>query len=199
MLPDALYERSGEDIKAEFVDDVRNGIDEKGRRAGLIGEIGLKDRIYDVEEKILCAAARAALRTGASLMVHPPGASPESRKDGFYVSSRWGHDVLDIVGEDGLLPERVAICHMDRNWSENLEAQKELAERGAFIEYDVWGTEFVRTQQEIGYPTDKQRIDWVTELIDTGYHVYLLFSHDPFCKAQRSRYGGYGHAHIRTT
>lgn len=195
-LPDFVYDLQGEEIEEEFVDDIRNGIDDTNIKAGVIGEIGLKDHIYEVEEKILRAAARAAVRTGAPLTVHPPGASPKSRKDGSYFSSKWGHDILDIVEEEGLSPERTVICHMDRNWFEDLEAQKELCERGAFVEYDVWGTQFVRTQQEVGYASDKQRIEWVSELIDAGYQEHLLFSHDIFCRAQRRRYGGHGQVHI---
>lgn len=194
--PDRISSMSIETIAEEFVADVRNGIGETDVRAGLVGEIGLSDTIYDDEEKVLRAGARAARRTGAPLMVHPPGRTPEAQQGRTYPSSRWGLDVLDIVAEEGLSPNRVVICHMDRTLYEQLEYQEELASRGAYIEYDLWGTELYHEEYDDGYLADSQRIDAVMHLIDAGYADRLLFSHDICLKIQRTAYGGFGYAHL---
>lgn len=194
--PDGIDDRSEDDIAAEFVDDVRTGIDGTSVRAGVVGEIGLSERIHPEEEKVLRAGARAALETGAQLTVHPPGRSPNAQQGRTYPTSRWGGDVLDIVGEVGLPPERVVVCHMDRTLFEDLEYQKDLAERGAFIEYDLWGTELYHEEYDDGYLSDAQRIDAVAELIDAGHASRLLFSHDLCMKIQRTKYGGFGYAHL---
>jgi phosphotriesterase-related protein len=185
-----------DDITSEFISDVRNGIDETRVRAGMIGEIGLSGHIHPDEEKVLRAGARAAIRTGAPLSIHPPGRTPHSQKDRTYPSSRWGLEILDIIEEEGLPPERVVICHMDRTLYEDIEYQKALAERGAYVEYDLWGKQNYYNDYNDGYPSDPDRVDNVVELIESGYVSQLLFSHDIAYKMWRRNYGGFGYAHI---
>jgi phosphotriesterase-related protein len=194
--PDALADRSDEAIEAEFVDDVRTGIDDTGVRAGIVGEIGVSGRIHDAEERVLRAGARAARRTGVALNVHTPGRTPYSQKDRTYPPSRWALELLDIVEEEGLPPERVVMSHLDRTIYEDLSYQTELAERGAYVEYDLWGLEAYLEEYNDGLPSDIRRMEWATELIDAGYADRLLFSQDTWSKMQLRRYGGYGYAHV---
>ncbi|MDX1746175.1 MAG: amidohydrolase family protein [Halobacteriales archaeon] len=194
--PPGIADRSVEDLADEFSSDIRTGIGETDVRAGLVGEIGLSDTIYPDEEKVLRAGARAACRTGAPLMVHPPGRTPTAQRGRTYPSSRWGLDILDIVAEEGLPADRVVICHMDRTLYEQLEYQEELADRGAYIEYDLWGTELYHEEYDDGYLADAQRIDAVMHLIEEGFADRLLFSHDVCLKLQRTAYGGFGYAHL---
>ena len=198
-LPERLSTADVDDIEAEFVSDIREGVDDTDVRAGLVGEIGLSDQIYDVEEKVLRAGARAAATTGAPLMVHPPGGSAESQRDGTYPSSRWGLEILDIVEEEGLDPSRVVLAHQDRSrWNEDLENQKAIAERGAYVEYDLFNgklTHFKANSQD-AYPSDVERAERIVELIDAGYGSQLLLSQDVYLKIHRRAYGGFGYSHI---
>lgn len=196
--PERVREGDIESIAAEFESDVREGIGDTGVRAGIVGEIGVTGHIHDGERKVLRAGARAARRTGAPLNVHPPGKTPESRKGNTYPSSKWGMDILDIVEEEGLPPERVVISHIDRTINEDLEAQKALADRGAFVEYDRWGMERYLGQFDPpdSFPSDVQRGDRVCELIDAGHASKLLFSHDVCMKMQLTAYGGFGYEHV---
>lgn len=183
-------------LEEEFVDDVLNGIDDTNIRAGIVGEIGLSDQIYSDEEVVLRAGAKAALRTGAALTVHPPGRSRESKQNRTKPTSRWGLEVLDVIEEEGLSPDRVIIDHMDRSIFENIDYQYELAKRGAYLEYDVWGLEQYYEKFDDSYLSDPQRADAVQKLIDSGYTSQLLFSQDVYTKTQRKKYGGYGYGHI---
>jgi phosphotriesterase-related protein len=194
--PDRIARLSVDEICQEFVSDVRSGIDGTDIRAGVIGEIGLSGHIHDDEERVLRGAARAANKTGAPLAVHPPGRTPDSQRDRTYPSSRWGLEILDVIEEEGLPPERVAICHMDRTVYEDRSYQRKLADRGAYLEYDLWGHELHLDQYEDAYMPDTQRLDFTTSLIDDGYTEQLLFSHDVCNKVQYTTYGGYGYAHI---
>jgi phosphotriesterase-related protein len=198
--PERIDTLSEDELEAEFVSDVREGIDDTDVRAGIIGEIGLSvdenAEIYDAELKVLRAGARAAARTGTSLSIHPPGRIDRARKGGEYPTSRWGLDVLDIVEAEGLPADRVVMDHMDRSLYSDVSYQKELAERGAYLEYDLFGSEFYYDHWNDGYPSDKWRIDAVMELIDEGYLTNLLFSQDVCQKIQRTKYGGNGYAHI---
>lgn len=198
-LPERLSSASIEEVADEFVHDVLEGIDETNVRAGIIGEIGLSDRIHDVEEKVLRAGARAAEQTGSALTIHPPGATPHSQRDRTYPASRWGLDVLDIVEEEGLAPDRVIICHQDQSrWYENLDYQKEIADRGAYVEYDLFNGKLThfKADHEDAYPSDIERVERLIELIEAGYGSQLLLSQDVYLKIHRVAYGGFGYAHI---
>jgi len=194
--PARIDDTDVDELEEEFVSDVREGLLGTDIRAGIVGEIGLSDHIHDAEEKVLRAGVRAALRTGAPLNIHPPGRTEYSQKDRTYPTSRWCLEVLDIVEEEGLPPERVVMSHMDRTLFEDLSYQKQLAERGPYLEYDLWGTEDYLAQYNDSYPSDGWRIGAVTELIDEGYASQLLFSHDVAYKVSLTKYGGFGYEHI---
>jgi len=194
--PERIDQMSVDEIAEEFVDDVESGIDDTDVRAGLIGEIGLSERIHEAEEKVTRAAARAAVRTGAPVNFHPPGRTEHSQRDRTYPTSRWCLEILDMVEEEGLSPDRVVMSHMDRTVFEDLTYQRELADRGAYIEYDLWGMEASLDQYGDAYMSDFQRLEFVSELIEDGYADRLLFSHDVYTKLQRTAYGGFGYAHV---
>lgn len=206
--PKKIDRMSCEDIEQEFVNDVREGFGETSIRAGIVGEIGLSadenGQIHDQEIKVLRAGARAAQRTGAPLTIHPPGRLPRAQtrggadrsvSDRTFPTSRWSLEVLDIV-EEHLPLDRVVLDHMDRTVFEDLKYQKKLAERGAYLEYDLWGTECYWDHWSDSSPSDWWRLDAVEELIDAGYISNLLFSQDICTKIQRTKYGGFGYAHI---
>jgi predicted metal-dependent phosphotriesterase family hydrolase len=119
--PGIIDDRSKENIAAEFVNDICNGIDNLSVRGGIVGETGLSERTHAQEKNMLRAGARAALQTGAQLTVHPPGRTPNAQKARTYPSSRWGGDFLYIKGDMGFLPEQIVICHMDRTLSEEFK------------------------------------------------------------------------------
>lgn len=123
--PEHVSTATVDELADEFVADVREGIGDTDVRAGLIGEIGLSGRIEPTEERVLRAGARAVVRTGAPLSVHPPGRGDDEHRGGEYPSSRWELDVLDVVAEEGFPADHVVLCHQDRTP----------------VEYDLWGTE----------------------------------------------------------
>lgn len=197
--PDHLDDMTVEEIAAEFVSDVREGIGDTDVRAGVVGELGVSGRIHDIEERVVRAGARAALRTGAPLNIHTPGRTPYSQRDRTYPPSRWALELLDVVEAEGLAPERVVMSHLDRTFYEELDYQRELAERGAYLEYDLWGLEAYIEAYDDGLPSDVRRAEWAAELVADGHADRLLFSHDVWGKIQRVRYGGYGYAHLLET
>lgn len=191
--PESLSSRDADDVAAEFVSDVRDGIDDTDVRAGLIGEIGVSGEIHDEEEKVLRAGARAALETGASVSVHPP------LFEGTHSSAWWSHEVLDILEEEGLPAERAVLCHQDQIDEldhPGIEHQKELAERGAFVELDMWGWEMYIESQDHACVSDNWRARTTMEFVEEDLHDHLLFSHDVNHKWQRTKYGGFGYGHV---
>jgi phosphotriesterase-related protein len=201
--PDRVAPASIDELADEFVSDVRDGIGDTTVRAGIVGELGVSEDVQDDEEKVLRAGARAAQRTGVPVSVHPTGRGSEWNGDGTYPSSRWGLDILDVLEDEGLAPERVILCHMDRDRVEletsSLEYQRELCERGCYVEYDLWGNEKYYTEHFDKKPSDPERVEAIETLIDDGYADRVLFSHDVAFKDQLTTYGGFGYGHVLET
>jgi phosphotriesterase-related protein len=193
--PDRVDTSTVDDLAAEFVSDVTDGIDDTRVRAGIIGEIGTSGDIHEQEEKVLRAGARASLETGAPVSVHPP-----SDRDPEWPPSRRALQVLDILEEEGLPLDRVVICHMDQSkWlGGSMKYQREILDRGAFVEFDLFGHEGYFPEAEDAQPSDVDRAEYVAELVEDGYTNRLLLSQDIFLKHLRRTYGGHGYAHILT-
>jgi phosphotriesterase-related protein len=182
-LEPGMLERQVEDIAAEIERDITIGVDDSGIRAGLIGEIGTSSPITAREELSLRGAARAQAATGAPLMVHLDGWGRE------------GHRVLDICASEGVEPDRVILCHMNPSW-EDVEYQTSLAERGAHIEYDMFGNNHVYPSPMGPSPDELVCLRSIGRLISAGHRSRILMSQDVYLKMMFRRYGGYGYAHI---
>ncbi|MDB4873021.1 MAG: aryldialkylphosphatase [Gemmatimonadales bacterium] len=160
--------------------DVEEGV--AGVRAGVIGEIGVSAAFTSEEEKVLRGAARAQALTGVPLSVHLAG----------WV--RHGHRVLDLIGEEGGTPGSTVLCHMNPSL-DDLDYQTSLADRGAWIEYDMCGMEYAYAGEGQS-PCDQENARAIARLVGAGYGGRLLLSQDVFLKTLLVRYGGYGYAHI---
>jgi len=205
--PDRIDEMSRQDIADEFTSDITEGIGETDVRAGLIGEVGVTDtadadggldnEFHDAELKVLRGAIDAARRTGASISIHPPFARSQE-----WPTSRRCVELLDIIEDEGLPPERVVFCHRDQSkyLEDDLTYQKELAARGAYVEFDLFGhRDEPRPAYNDAQPADTDRIQWVRELVSEGHTDHLLLSHDIFLKTRLTAYGGDGYDHILTS
>ena len=132
--PDWVATIKVEELAQMFINDVRVGIAETGVRAGLIGEIGTSGvarsssdykRVGDItpdEEKVLRAAGRASVETGAAVSVH------------LDVRGQGAFRIIDILEEEGVAPERMIMSHMDS--VADLAYHKAIGARGVFVEYD---------------------------------------------------------------
>ena len=181
--PPELNALSVDDIAAEIQTEYEIGVDQTGARIGLIGEIGVSTEFTDSEEKVLKGSAKAAIRTGLPLMVHLPA------------WDRHGHKVLDLVEPCGLSPARVILCHMNPSCGDQ-PYQQALAARGAFIEYDMVGMDYVFEQGRVTCPTDEESAIGLANLADAGYLNKLLLSQDVFLKSMLGTHGGKGYAHL---
>ena len=171
-------------IIEQMLSDFDDGFDGTGIRAGVIGEIGTSDPIRPTEKKVLRAAATAQRETGAALNVH---------------LAEWGSNgpaLLDLIEGEGGNLDRVILSHLDSRLDISYHAW--LAERGAYIEYDLFGTEEYRVREGRFNPTDRERAVAVCELMERGLGRRILISTDVCTKAQLRRYGGYGYDHIPT-
>jgi phosphotriesterase-related protein len=182
--PERVRAMSADDIADEIVREAIEGVGATGIRIGLIGEIGISAEVTAEEQKSLRGAAQAQRRTGLPLMVHLPG------------WMRVAHRVLDIVAEAGGALRHTVLCHMNPSGSD-LDYQVALAERGAFLEYDMIGMDFWYADQGVQCPSDEDNARAIMGLIERGCLGRLLLSQDVFLKMMLTRYGGFGYAYLQ--
>lgn len=174
-----------EDALAErFTAEIRDGMDCTEIRAGLIGEIGCSWPLEPVERRALIAAARAQMRTGAAISVHP-GRHPDACGQ-----------ILDILEGAGADLSRVVLCHMDRTYPDGTGILP-LLERGALVEWDFFGIEQSRYWMgDVELPTDRQRLRTIADLAERGFADRITVSHDICTSTRMTRFGGHGYGHL---
>jgi phosphotriesterase-related protein len=79
---------------------------------------------------------------------------------------------------------------------EDFAYQADLANRGAWLEYDMIGMDFFYADQQAQSPSDEENARALRRLRDAGLLGRVLLSQDIFIKIQLVRYGGTGYAHI---
>ena len=182
--PERVRGMAAADIADEIVREAVSGVADTGIRIGLIGEIGISGDFTAAEEKSLRGAAQAQRRTGLPLMVHLPG------------WFRHGHRVLDVVAEEGGALRHTVLCHMNPSGGDPAY-QVALAERGAFLEYDMIGMDFWYADQGVQCPSDEDNARALMGLIGRGCLDRLLLSQDVFLKMMLTRNGGFGYAYLQ--
>jgi phosphotriesterase-related protein len=184
--PDYVSTDSIDALTSRIAREVLEGIEGGEAKAGMIGEIGTSSPMTSQEEKVVRAAGRAQLHTGAPLNIHLSYPRTEGLK------------IINILEDEGVSPEHVIFSHVDEApmTPEFLEYHLRLAEKGVYLEYDDFG-------QKEHYPTlgivpveDSERIAFLLKLIDRGYLNQILLSQDVCLKINLARNGGMGYTHI---
>lgn len=151
--------------------------------AGIIGEIGISKDFTAEEEKVLRGAARASRISGVPLSIHLPG------------WERHGHRVLDVIESEGGDLRHTVLCHMNPSLHD-LAYQRSIADRGAFLEYDMIGMDFFYADQQAQSPCDEENAAALARLVADGYARAILISQDVFLKMMLTRHGGFGYGYI---
>ena len=167
--------RSIDDLADEIVQEFIDG----PVRPGIIGEIGTdKPWVTAQEERVFRAAARAALRTGASVTTHA-------------VQSDVGLAQLTILEDEGLDPARIVIGHCDSH--PRIEHWREIVRRGAHVEADFLGMSFTPLERA-GEP---KVVDLISTLLNEGFEKQILLSQDVCHDSQLASYGGNGYTYLQ--
>ena len=145
-----------EALRDRFLEELQSGGAEGGVLAGAvkaaIGNNGAEGRL----EVCLRAAAGAAARAEVPLILHT--------EKGIGAA-----EAVHICEEEGLAPERVAVCHVDRQ-ADDWAPHEEIARTGAFMEYD--------TIARYKYHDDESEIRLILHMLELGYADKLLLSLD---------------------
>ena len=143
-----------EDELAElFVNDIRQGIEGTGIKAGFIKIATDNGPLTALQERILRAAGRAANETGAAIASHTPTGSNAIRQ-------------VDILRS---ISPMIRFIWVHAQNESNRDLHRQVAARGGFIEFDSLGW---------NPGQDSAHIAAIKELFDAGYGGRILLSHD---------------------
>ena len=179
-LPAAVAGLSEDDLEADLVSALTDHVPGTAFKAGIIGIMGTSGSVADDEKPLLRAAARAAVRTGASMMV---------RLDQY---ERPGLAVLDLIAAEGLPASRVVFTNADEYMDEGYWS--ELAATGAVLEM-CFGTE-AGQRGRVENPSDHERIAFFLRFVQSHPSSRHTLGGSNWTKAQQRRYGGYGNEHL---
>lgn len=156
--------RSGfADVEKEMYEMMRTeltvGIGNTGIRAGVIKLASSANQITPFEEKFFRAAARTNRETGATIITHTE-------------SGTMGPEQAKLLIDNGANPKDIAIGHMCGNT--DIDYHERVLQYGVFDSFDRFGLE----GDLFHTPTDEERCDVITALLDKGYEDQILMSHD---------------------
>lgn len=153
-IPAWAHEATETKLYEWMLDELTEGIEETGVKAAWIKLSAGDDGITECETKLLRAAARAGLATGAVIGSHTIRGAVVLQQ-------------LDIIQEVGYDASRFIWIHTQAE--PDLVLHKEVAERGAWLEFDALGSEQF---------SDRYFLQRLTSLMDAGFTEQLLLSHD---------------------
>jgi phosphotriesterase-related protein len=175
-LPAMVDELSLPELADFMVRELTVGMADDGVRAGLIAEIGTSaNQILPGEERVFRAAARAQRQTGCPIMTHTGGGT-------------MAREQVQLLSDAGADMGKVAVGHLDL--LDDVNYHVEIAQSGAFIQYDTVGKEH--------YQPDAVRLRLTLDLIERGYADHLMLACDISRSAYLRRRGGYGYQYLLT-
>ena len=180
--PPEIEGKSVEQLAVMLLAQLRDGIDRTGIRPALIGEIGTNHPPTEAEWRNVRAAGRAGAESGAAVNVHLSFRGAD------------GVDVLAALVEEGMPADRCILSHMDGRLDRGYH--REVAQAGAILEYDTFGSDFLYGSPRVRNPSDVERLEMAEWLLSEGYAAQLVLACDTWTKANLRRNGGYGYEHL---
>ena len=149
---------SNESIDAmadQFIHEIQAGMDDTNIKAGVIKAATSLNQATPFERKVIQAAGKAHLATGAPVATHTEAGS---------FALEQAHLLIDA----GVNPAKLLIGHLDRNldWNTYLD----LAKTGVYLGFDQIGKE--------KYWPDEKRIDLIHKLVENGFASQIVLSTD---------------------
>lgn len=151
-IPAWVYDASEDELATWMRNELDTGIEDTGFRAGWIKLSAGDDGITPLEARILRAASKAAIATGALIGSHT-------------IRGRVVMDQLNIIEAQGGSPSRFISIHTHAE--PDFDLHRAIAARGAWIEYD-----------NIGAVPVEESADLILRALDAGLGNQLLISHD---------------------
>ena len=151
-VPRYAFTCSADRLAEEWINEIREGIEDTNVKAGFIKIAVNPSRIVPIQQKIVRAAARCSLSTGAVVACHT-------------ASGIAAMHLLEILEEEGADPERLIVVHSDAE--EDTEYHLQIAGSGAWVEYDGLREE-----------TAERTHSLIRLMVDNGFGDQVLLSQD---------------------
>jgi predicted metal-dependent phosphotriesterase family hydrolase len=168
LFPLEVYNLTEDQLVHLMVNDVEKGMDGTDIKAGVIKCGTSHDSMTAAERKVIRAASRAHLETGAPISTHTT--------DGTMAFAQ-----IDIFDEMGVDHRKIVIGHLDRR-SLQYGYIKMIASTGVYVSFDNIG--------KTKYYSDELRAEIVKKLIDDGFVDNILLSDDNGRKSYFKAYNG---------
>ena len=183
--PDYVATSTEDELAAQIIRDVSEGVDGTGIRSGVIGEVGCSWPLTESERKVLRASAQAQRATGAPILIHP-GRDETSPLQ-----------IIEILDDAGADLSRTIMGHLDRTVFER-ETLSKIGQRGCYFEWDLFGNESssYKANPAIDHPNDATKLQHISWLISEGYGDKITIAHDICTNHRLVRYGGHGYFYI---
>lgn len=185
-MPEDVRGLGEDELTQRLIDDLTLGIptgrgDERILPA-LIGEVGTSFPITDQEWRSVRASGRAAIETGAAISLHCS------------FRGQTGITMLEVLLDLGVPAERIIVGHLDELFDERYH--RVIAQAGAMLAYDTFGSDFYYGSPAMRNPTDAERLEMVEWLIGEGHGEQLVIAQDIWTHANLHRNGGRGYDHL---
>ena len=152
-MPPWVHAASEDDLSEWMIGELTDGVEETGVRAGWIKVSASDDGMTVAEAKVLRAATRASIETGATIGSHT-------------IRGEVARAQLDVIEKTGGVAGRFIWIHA--HVEPDLAIHEELGRRGLWLEYDG-----------IGAPEDDDRfVALVRHALDAGLGERVLLSQD---------------------
>lgn len=176
FLPLWVREKTADELAELMVHELTRGIGKNGPKARAIGETGTsRQEMKEQEKKVLDAAAKAAVATGAAVTTHT-------------TLGTMGREQALFLTERGVRPEKIIIGHMDL--SQSMDTIDSVLETGVNIGFDTVGKN--------NYCPDTFRAEALKKLQDRGMISRVVLSMDITRKSQLRSKGGPGYGYLFT-
>ena len=183
--PARLDQWSVEDIAAEMIRDLTEGMDGTGIKAGVIGELGATGHpMGRAERKVFQAAALAQREVGCAIIAHS-GAGTDSPME-----------VLEVLSEACADMSKVVQSHLDDRFRTDLDLYRRAADLGAGFGLDTFGRELYYSMRKSWLVSDDERVDALIMLIEAELTERIFPAQDICFKHELSTYGGHGYDHF---
>lgn len=162
---------SADEFADFFIKEATQGINGTGIYPGVIGEVGTSENeIKPIEGELLAGAALAGKATGLVVSTHTTLGTIGIRQ-------------IELMTRQGLPTDQLIVGHQDLN--PNKEEVLEVLKTGAYIGFDTIG--------KTNYRSDEDRLSFLLEFIEAGYHEQVLLSADLTRKSHWKKHGGPGY------
>ncbi|MFC6237278.1 phosphotriesterase family protein [Longivirga aurantiaca] len=162
-----IEDRGVDQLVEEMTVELTEGIGATGVRAGVIKAGSSRDTVTAAEERVLTAAARAQVVTGAPITTHT-------------TAGTMAVDQARVLTRAGADPQRVTLGHLDRRL--DVAEHRALARDGFTLGYDCVSKEW--------YEPDSARVQAILRLVEDGLVDHITLSGDLARRSSLVSWGG---------